>query len=102
MFLRRLRGLGSLGYITIPTTLAAYAGIEVFVYSLVQLVKLFHVFPAIPGTACYSLDIFWVVKGMYIIYLFTDVMADGWPKLKNDVQLSHRQITCGVDEAHSK
>jgi hypothetical protein len=60
------------GYIAIPATLAAYARIEVFVYSLAQLVELFHAFPAIPGTAWYSLYIFWVVSSMYIIYLFPD------------------------------
>ena len=52
--------------------LAACVTIEVFVYTLVQLVDLFHAFPAILDTACYFIHIFWVVNGMYIIYLFPD------------------------------
>ena len=72
MFLCRLRGLGLFEYITIPAILAAYARIEVFVYTLAQLVELFYAFPAILGTACNFLHIFWVVNGMYIIYLFPD------------------------------
>ena len=77
MFLCCLRGLGLSECIAIPTILAAYARIEVFVYTLAQLVGLFHAFPAILGTACYSLHIFWVVNGMYIIYLFPDDSPPG-------------------------
>jgi len=59
--------------VAIPAILAAYVRKEVFVYTLAQLVELFHAFPAILGTACYFLHIFWVVNGMYIIYFFSDV-----------------------------
>ena len=58
--------------VAIPAILAAYVRKEVFVYTLAQLVELFHAFPAILGTACYFLHIFWVVNGMYIIYFFPD------------------------------
>ena len=44
-----------------------------FLYTLAQIVELFHAFPAISATAYYSLYISWVSIDMYIIHLFPDV-----------------------------
>ena len=72
MFLLQLHGLGLCEYIAIPTTIATYVRIEVFLYTLAQIVELFHAFPAISATAYYSLYISWVPIDMYIIHLFPD------------------------------
>jgi len=75
MFLYCLCGLGLSGSIAIPAIIAGYGTKELDTYTLAQLVKLFHAFPAIPGNAFCSLDIFWIAYGMYIIYLFSDVIS---------------------------
>lgn len=43
-----------------------------FVYTLAQIVELFHTFPVISATTCYYLYISWVLIDMYIIHLFPD------------------------------
>ena len=82
IFLFQLHGLGLWEYIAIPATIATYVRIEVFLYTLAQIVILFYAFPAISATTCYFLYIFWVLIDMYIIHLFPDACWDGSVWLK--------------------
>jgi hypothetical protein len=47
--------------------------IETFVYTHARVVELFLSLLAILASTLYSRPIFWIVNGMYTIYLFPDV-----------------------------